>query len=309
MAVIDINQQKLLKKIPVGQHPIVIKALPDRSKIYVDNFGPHSNNMSVIDTKTDKVIKNIYTAGAPYASMELTRDGHYMYIPTDASVIHVVDTKTDTIIKTYGVVEVPVSISLSPDDQLLYVFFADSTAATYNAQTGAMVKPKIALNGLGSGWGQVSPDGSKLYALNALTNDVSVVDTKAWKLIKKIDLGTYAQPISGTITPDGNFMYVCNTGNYSMTVIDIRTDKITKVIPTTLTPIYVSFNPTGTRAYLSQLGNYSDIPVWQRPYLFDIFYFLPPGMDGYVTTYDTKTHTQIGRILVGNGPVAGTYFF
>lgn len=309
VAVIDTTQQKLIKTIPVGSHPIVIKAFPDRSKVYVDNFGPLSSYMSVIDTKTDQVTKNIYTNGAPYAAMELTANGRYMYIPTDASVIHVVDTKTDTIIKTFGTAALPISITLSKDEQSLYVFFADGTAAAYSTMNGALVKPKISLKGLAPGWGVLSKDGSKLYSLNALSDNLTIIDTTTWKVIGLIGLGFYSLPLSGTLTPDGNYMYVCNIGSYTMSVIDVRTDKIVKVIKTAQTPIHVSFNATGSRAFLSNLGNYSTIPTYLRPYLFDIFYFLPPGLSGYVTTYDTQSATPVGKIWVGNGPAAGTYFF
>jgi DNA-binding beta-propeller fold protein YncE len=196
---------------------------------------------------------------------------------------------------------------LSPDDKTLYVFYP-GTVAAYSADNGAMIKPMLLVDGLAPGWATITADGKKMYAINALSSNVAVIDTQAWKVTKSIFQPLTALPLSGTLTPDGSKLYLCNIGTYNMTIINTSTDTIEKIIPTLYTPIYVSFNATGTEAYLSNLGPLTNLPPLARPILFDFFYFLPPGIPGNITTYDVASGTPKGVTVTGNGPVVGVYF-
>jgi YVTN family beta-propeller protein len=307
--VVDTKTNSILQKIPnVGQHPIQLKALPDRSKIYVDNFGLLKMEISVIDTNSNRIIKRIPTFGAPYATTTLTHDGRYLFFSTSLSVVQVIDTQTDTIVKTFPMSLLPQGVEISPDDKTFYVFYPSGVRA-YSTATGKPVKPFLYV-GLLPAWSNMSHDGSKLYGLNFIGGDVAVIDTQAWKVTKRLNMGLLSYPISGTVTPNGKQLWVCNINAYNMTVIDIEHDRIEKVIPVSRLPVYIGFSPDGQRGFLSDLGPLTqNLNFIGRALVFDIFYALPPNLPGNVTTFDTNTGLQVGQPLVTpTGPLVGVYF-
>lgn len=307
--VVDSKTNTILQKIPnVGQHPIQLKALPDRSKIYVDNFGLAKMEIAVIDTNSNRVIKRIQTKGAPYATTTLTHDGRYLFFSTNLSVVQVIDTQTDTIVKTFPMSLLPQGVEISPDDKTFYVFYPSGVRA-YSTETGKPVKPYLYV-GLLPAWSNMSHDGSKLYGLNFVGGDVAVIDTQAWKVTKRLNMGLLSYPISGTVTPNGKQLWVCNINAYNMTVIDIEHDRIEKVIPVNRLPVYIGFSPDGQRGFLSDLGPLTqNLNFIGRALVFDIFYALPPNLPGNVTTYDTSSGLQMGQPLVTpTGPLVGVYF-
>jgi len=146
------------------------------------------------------VIKKISTSGAPFASMQLSPDGRYLYVPTDFSVMHVIDTQTDQIVRTLALPALPLGVEVSADGQALYVTYADSTVGAIDVQTGATIHPKISTAGIDPGWGALSADGRKLYIANALSDNIAVLDTVNWKITNSIPVGFGGGPISVTLT-------------------------------------------------------------------------------------------------------------
>lgn len=310
--VIDTMQQKIIKKIPnVGNHPTVLRALPDQSKIYVDNFGPTSSQIGVIDTATNTVIKKIETNGVPFASMQLSPDGRFLYVPTNYALMHVIDTKTDRIIRTLSLPSIPLGVEVSVDGTALYVTFADSTVAAIDVFNGSLLHPKISTGGIDPGWAALSLDGHKLYLANAMSDNIAVLDTVNWKITNTISVGIGGGPISVTLTPDGSALYVCNIGTHNMVVINTSTEKVLKIIPTGTVPIVVGFSPDGSRFYLSDLGQASIgyVPALAVPLITLGFFIFQPGLNSDIVTYDTVTGKTIGSpIITATGPVVGIYF-
>lgn len=308
--VIDTASQTLLKKISdVGSHPTVLRILSDRSKIYVDNFGPERGEISVIDTLTDTVLKKIPTHGLPFASIQLAPDGRFLYVPTSASLMQVIDTRSDQVVRSFALPGSPIAIEVSPDGRRLYVFFSDNTVAPFDAQTGDQLRPRLPVQGVGPDWGALSADGRKLYAMNELSDSISVIDTQAWAVVKNLPLPPGSAPVSGTLTPDGSQLYVCNIGTRDISILDTRTDTFVEVVPTTHAPVVVGFSADGRRAYLSDLGAAS--AAFSAPLGGTIglaFFSFLPGLPGHVVTYDTRSHQPIGRpVVTGTGPIVGVY--
>lgn len=306
--VFNTNTGALTTKIGVGTHPIVLKALPDGSKVYVDNFGLLPWQVSVINTATNTVSKTISMMGDPYASFELSKDGRYLYVPTNANVVQVIDTTTDSIVRTIPTAMGPMAVQVSPDGSKLYVFNTSNGLEVYNTATGQRLSA-ITVSGMVPAWSAISPDGIYVYSLNFTTSNITKIDTRTMTIADTITLPAGSWPLSGTLTPDGRKMWVADIGTYDVTVIDMTTDKIVRKMPTTNAPAFVGLSPDGTKAYLSDLGPVSALPPALRFFIYDFFYVLPPGLTGHVTTYDTSTFQQVGNVLsTGTGPVAGVYF-
>ena len=308
---IDPATKTVLKKIRnVGMHPIVLRITPDHKKLYVDNFGPLEFSVAVIDTASNTVTKKITTGGAAYASMAMAPDGKFLYVPTNASLIHVIDTSTDKIVKTFPILDLPFPIDLEvrPGGKSLFAFTTYGTLAEYSTETGKRLRGPITVKGVAPGWAALSKDGSKLYAFNFTTSNVSEIDTATMKVTRTTQMAPTALPLSGTLNGDESEIWVCNIGDDTIYIIDTATMKTKQIIHTKNTPAYVGFSPNGEKAYLSDLGPVSGaLKGVFRPLLFNIFYFLPPGLTGLVKEYDAKTKQEIGSTSVGTGPVAGVY--
>ena len=307
--VIDMQQQKVLKKISnVGDHPTVLRTLPDRSKIYVDNFGPLSSQIGVIDTASNSVIKKIDTHGVPFASIQLSPDGRYLYVPTTFSVVDVIDTQTDQVVRTLSLPSLPFGIEVSSDGAVIYVNFSDNTIGAYSAQTGATIHPRIDAKGIGAGWTAISSDGKTLYIANLLSDNVSVLDTVNWKIIKSIYMGPGAEPISLTISPDGKSMYVCNVGTRTVVVVNTQTESVTRTIQMLTTPIAVGFSADSSRAYISDLGP-ATLTYTVGPLVGLGFFVFTPGLPSDILTVSTATGKLTGQpIFTSTGPIFGVYF-
>ncbi|MEC4726633.1 YncE family protein [Shewanella sp. D64] len=314
--VYDFKTHTVLKTINnVGTRPIVIKALPDRSKVYVDNFGPFSNDFTVIDTATDSVIKKIKTSGTPWAAMEMSSDGRYFYIPTTNNVVQVVDTRIDEIVATWNINGTPSSILLNQNDTELYVFYVNNTVEAYSTATGQVIKPSISIQGLVAGWATSNPQGTKIYTINTLSDDVSVIDVNSWSVTKVIKLGFGHFPISATVKPGTSDLYVVNTGTYrplaSISVIDMNSDTIVGEVDVAESAVHISFRGRGNKAYLSTIGPQSANWTGTRFIFHSLFYFINTGY-GSAIEFDTSGRLPIRtnrQTLFNSAPIAGAYFF
>jgi DNA-binding beta-propeller fold protein YncE len=80
VAIVDASTMQIIKtlKLPFGTSPIVAKASPDGSQIWIAD-GASAQGIVVIDTATDSIVKVIATNGlSPYVSF--SPDGRWAYV-------------------------------------------------------------------------------------------------------------------------------------------------------------------------------------------------------------------------------------
>lgn len=98
----------------------------------------------------------------------------------------------------------------------------------------------------------MTPDGSKYYIANLLSNSISCVSIKGKACVsggrkvgaKTIRLDRGYDPVTGKkpanlgilpiqtpVSPDGNYMLTANTTSNTVTVIDVKTDRVVKTLP------------------------------------------------------------------------------
>jgi YVTN family beta-propeller protein len=126
----------------------------------------------------------------------------------------------------------------------------------------------------------LNSDGSKLYigVENADVPGIVVYDTKAGKVLKKIDLllqgGHYLQ-----VQPRTDKLYYPHRNDNRVVVVDTKTDRVVKIIPVEGGPVGVAFAPNGE--------------VW-----------LHEDGDGSVTVVDSKTD-EVVKVIQTGGTGAG----
>ena len=97
----------------------------DAQNAYITNQGiaPNfSDNVTVIDTATNKVVKTISVGLAP-SGVAVAPDGSRVYVANEAvkGTVSVIDTATNAVSATVAVGNNPVGIAVKPDGRKVYV--------------------------------------------------------------------------------------------------------------------------------------------------------------------------------------------
>jgi YVTN family beta-propeller protein len=126
VSVIDVAQDTVINKIQLSQPPAFqstwpwgLTINPSGTKLYVANF--LTNVVSVINTRTETVIKNIPVGEQP-RWVAVTPDGRHVYVSNSRSgTVSIIDAGADTVIKTVTVGPDPRGIGALPDGSAVFV--------------------------------------------------------------------------------------------------------------------------------------------------------------------------------------------
>ena len=194
ITVLDTTTNKITNEIlTTSKSPSHIDFSRDGSLAYVANI--LSNDITLIDTKTQKIIATIPVGTIPN-EVEPSSDDKYLFVAnvTDGtvSIVDIVAQKEIDIIKagegTHG-------IAISPDGNYIY---ASNRAS--NDVVMIDMETKEVVNSIETGIvaNHVSyvPDLNKLYVTNKDSNDLAVIDAENLTMIKKVSLGKTPHEIS-----------------------------------------------------------------------------------------------------------------
>ena len=174
VAVVDLETQKVVTKIAVGEYPYDCVAAPNGKLVYVSNWGAQS--VSIIDTAIDEVVGQIQVGDHPN-DLELTRDGKFLFVANaNSNTVSVVETRLGRAVAAISTAmhpkspigSTPNALALSPDEKTLYIANADNN----NVAVADVTEPdegKVA-GFIPTGWYptsvRVSPDGRQLMVAN-----------------------------------------------------------------------------------------------------------------------------------------------
>lgn len=296
VAVIDDDTHEVLRTIPVGQGPAILLSTPDHGQLYSANWA--DDTISAIDVATDEVT-SIAVGSRPYV-IAMSPDGARLYAGLQANAIAVIDTETNAVVQMFGTPQLPASLIVSPDGATLYVAtLLPSTLRAISATTGEVIHPAITVGSMPA-WITISHDGTQVFTLNFLSDDVTVVDTESWTITETVETGAGTQGIIGNVTPDDTHLYVTNHGTSDMIAIDTSSYAITQTIELTGRPVGVNFNDDGSRVYVTDFGPASlSVPA-------DVTYLTTGNFtgsgNGQVSVFDVTSGERIGNVIdVGPG--------
>lgn len=256
--VVDTTTDQVRARIEgVGAHASAVAAARDGRHLYVQAFNPpltRPDDIAVIDRASDTVTARIPISGtdgmtAPIA--DPVRDRVYVF--TARPSIDVIDTASQTLVTSMPLPGIPFAAAIAPDGSELYTVFADSTAAVFDPETGFQLGERIQIDGSAPFAAAVSPDGSTLYSVNALGDNVSVIDTESWSRTGAIAFAPGSAPVDGAITPDGTRLLVATAGADAVQVIDLASGEITGSIAVDA-PMSVGFTADGAKMYVGTAG-------------------------------------------------------
>lgn len=204
----------------------------------------------------------------------MNRAGDELYVANiDVPTVTIIDVKTKKKKAEIAVGREPRQLTLSPDEQFLYV----SCMYDHRVDIISLKKQRV-IGHIQTGiepFGLVtSQDGRWLYVANYRSGTLSIVDLQSGKVKKDIRVGD--RPRTVTITADGKKLYVPHYLQGKITVIDTKKEKVVKQIslapspdqedrkksqgiPNTLEQFVIA--PDGKKAYVPHLLTNVDTPI------------------------------------------------
>ncbi len=228
LVVVDIAARKVTGTVDFGHgvRPHCAVLGPKDGLLYVTT--ELDNSVSIIDSRTLKIVGSIPTGQAESHMLAITRDGRRGYTanvgPGTVSVLDMEARKTITVI--------PISpqtqrISLSVDDRL--VFTADQTKPQLAVIDTATNKVKTWIPLPAPGYGTApTPDGRWLVVAVPAANKVAVVDLTTMQVAQTIDVP--AAPQETLVRPDGRVAYVSCDASRKIAVIRVSDWTVEKLI-------------------------------------------------------------------------------
>jgi len=258
VTVVDVASNTVIGQIQVGNLPHGLASPASQRLLYVSNEG--DNSLSVIDTRTDQVIKVYEGLGRRPNEIDITSDGRLVYLPAlQDGVYEVFDTELEKVITRHATDGFPHNAVVSPDDRFVYFSAMDrgNTPIEYIEELGLPT---------------------------SLNQKVYVADTASQQIVATIDTGDAPRPIA--ISPDGNYLYVNTDGLQGFKVLDLKQRKMVAQVEYELTATEAASPSRSHGIYATPDGK----QVWTC----DVEHGLIFAFD--VTTMPPK---QVGRVETG----------
>jgi YVTN family beta-propeller protein len=206
-----------------------------------------SNSISVIDLRTNTIVKNI-TVGYSPQDIKISDDQQIVYTTDiDSGTVSIVNATTNTLMNQITTDEAVHDIAIL--NGTLYV--GDVYGRKVLVIKDNAIKEEIKV-GYGPEYIEIRPDGKVLYVANSLSS-ISVVDLADNKVIKDIDSGITPHGLS--FTKDGSRLFIVDMHNSTLSVIDAQKHELINTISVGKNPEYVELSPHDTIAYVSNLGS------------------------------------------------------
>ena len=300
------NRTKVLTsaQIEVGDMPIEIYTTAEAT--YVANF--RSNTVSVIDSDTNTVIKDIHVRDGPRFIDALAGGGAVYVANFRSNTVSVIDSDTNTVIKNITVGDRPRFIDALAGGSVYVANSGSNTVSVINPANNTVIKNiKV----------EVSPSsihryGGSVYVANSGSNTVSVINLVNNTVIKNIKVG--ANP--GSITTSMNAVYVANSDSNTVSVINPVTNTVIKNITVGVSPgsiygfgntVYVANGESNTVSVIDLVNNtvIKNITVGDNPssiYGYGDAVYVANSDSNTVSVINLVTNTVIKNIKVGASP-------
>lgn len=266
-ALVDPATLRVLARVPTGRGPHEAAAAPAGGTAYVTNYGGWAlfqegvtpkrepgNSITVLDLAS-RSVRGTWDLGKnrlPHG-IAVSKDGSRAWVTTEGTQsVHEIDTASGKILKTWSIAQlVNHMIVPAKDEAKLYVANIASGSVTVLDRAG---KASVTIpTGAGAEGIDLSPDGREVWIANRSADSVSVLDTRATKVVATFASGG-SFPIRVRFAPDGKSAWVSNANDARVAVFDVATRELLGTIDVPKTPIGIVFSPDGARAYVACAG-------------------------------------------------------
>ncbi len=293
-----------------------------------------SNDIAVIDTKSDEVIARIALGKFTNAHMSmLTHDGKKLLVSaTGRDQFLIVDLATLSIERTIATGAAPEHFGITKDNRYAYVGnMDDDSVSLIDLRKGTELKR---FAGFPEPHGfSLSGDGDKMYVATFGAHEVRSIDIPTQKMAKRLAIGTvhraairdkarYQSELKGVANPtlsiDGKTLYAADGDSGELGIIDTETDRVISTIKVGDAPWRAYASPDGLWMLVPNNGDESISVISTRtqkvvttlqggPTMTGVN-FVQGGKKAYVISqeestvyvYDLENFKQINRLKIGN---------
>ncbi len=191
---VDVASGKMIKQVPIGKEPEGVKTSPDGKLVYVTS--EVANMVHVVDVATAKVLHNVKVGKRP-RRMWITPDGAELWVTNelDASV-SIIATKDHTLIHTMKFTLpgaraqdiTPVGIAMTKDGKRAFVGMGRANHVAF-VDVAQRKVTQMVLAGKRAWNVALDKAETRLYVVNGLSDDMTVIDVASAKALKTIAVG------------------------------------------------------------------------------------------------------------------------
>ncbi|MCM3748201.1 hypothetical protein M3223_12635 [Paenibacillus pasadenensis] len=192
--VLDIQTNRVLSEIPVGNGPVGVAVSPDENSVYVTSVGA---GISIINADTDRVVGTV--AEMDSWGIDFSPDGSTYYVNNVGSnSVSMYDARSNKPLQRTSVGLAPIGIVVSGDGRRVYTANSRSRSVSVIDAATLRIMRTVSVGAVPFGVA-ITPDNRTLYVTNFGSSTVSVIDTATNRVVDTIRTGFNPRGIA--ITP------------------------------------------------------------------------------------------------------------
>lgn len=288
VSVIDLNTQKEIEKLTVGQHVHGVALTPDGRTLFTTSEVDHT--LTITDTATKQNITTIKLPGKPN-QCAVTPDGHYVAVPIrDGDSVAIIDVTQKKIVKVLPVKEPHNTMNIGSNRYIYVTSMAgheidiiDLEKLDYSAHVPVGGRPRPFV---------VSKDGSTMYVAVSDLHGFNIVDIASKKVLDRVEMPAdhpgpprpreFETPDTLThglaLTADESEVWATSLLDDSIYIYDLKSKKFVGKLKTGDGPNWVVFTPDGKYGCVSSTDS-DDVSI-----------------------FDVKDRREVARVKVGRVP-------
>jgi YVTN family beta-propeller protein len=184
VSIIDIEERAVIDRVHVGYGPYGVAVSPDGDRVYVTNM---ENGISVIDAATHTVVDQIPV----YAdTLAVSPDGSNLYAVSQwEDTLYRIDISSREVLNRMDIGPVPLGIAVNNEGTRIYVSsLHDGTVKVVDSSTMSVAAAIQVTEPGDPVWDvEVSPDGSRVFAVSSLSCRLTVIDPQTSAVIQTRD--------------------------------------------------------------------------------------------------------------------------
>jgi len=255
VTVVDDRTNHILRTMPVGREVEDLALDPTGGKLYA--VSSVLSRLSIIDTSTLRIVAVLqHQKDASGVALDPSRHRLYVTEPS-ANAVTVIDTVTNKLIGTLKVPGQPIGIGVDTTLHRVSVGLFKLHRVDVIDESSDKIKGSIQVGIRPVHPFRVVSSTHRLYVLNSGSSSLSIVDTRALKIVRTLKLGRYPEGID--VEPAKQRIYVSNEGDpgtdknsgHTASVIDLRSGRFIDTLSTPRGPDGIAFDPNTGDVYVS----------------------------------------------------------
>jgi len=238
----DLRGQNELGRAQIGGDPRGMAVDSEAERIYVVNSW--SNNVSVLDGRSLRVITTISTGLRPLG-VAVSKQHQVYVINSESDNVTVIDGQTLRVLGVVPLSLLPKAMAVHPDTGRLYVACASTNSVL--VVDGRQVVAEVAV-GQHPNEVALSADGSRLFALNYVSGDLSVLSTSDNAVVTTVPVGQLPQGLA--IVPQSGELHASDAVLDEQTGQLLRRTALLSGNHLPVTPIKIHVDSAAGRAYM-----------------------------------------------------------